>query len=98
MPLGDYTYLSEPQLTHLLNRNRSSSQNECLDPACEVFSAQELIVLTTSQGNSRRKSQGEQKLRSVRGPPFALEGGLYMPWICCLAQDSAGLGKLAGAA
>lgn len=76
MPLGGYTHLSEPQLTHLLNRNRSSSQNEFLDPACEVFSVQDMIVLTMSQGNSRRKNQGKQKLRSVRGPPLAPEGGL----------------------
>lgn len=33
MPLG----ISEPQLTHLLNRNTSSPQSECLDPAREVL-------------------------------------------------------------
>lgn len=33
MPLG----VSEPQLTHLLNRNTASPQSECLDPAREML-------------------------------------------------------------
>ena len=52
--------LSEPRLTHLLNRSRSSPQNEHLDPACEVFGAQNMVSLTMSEGNSKRKSQGKQ--------------------------------------
>ena len=32
-----------------------------------------MVALTVSQGNSRRRSKGGQKLRGVRGPHSALE-------------------------
>ena len=87
-------WVSEPQLTHLLNRNTSSPQSECLVPAREVLN---MVAedgtwwLSTSQRNSRRRSQGGQKLRHMRGPlpNSALEGrirGSAHPRSECLIQ------------
>lgn len=65
MPLG----ISEPQLTHLLNRNTSSPQSECLDPAREVLDMQAEDGNASVQAKiPRRRSQGGQKLRHMRGP------------------------------